>query len=158
MRCYTVWNTPLVCSSPLSWCVPFQSFIHPQATCWTRGRGRETEWETEKASLLCKQCSAAAKTLMCYQRCVDPRCKPSTVQTAVKKCNSVPISTLATTPCSQQGSPVLGIALQMCLTRLCRGEESPPLTHWQQCSCSSPGCFWLLLLQGHIAGPLSAFC
>ena len=59
-----VWSIPLVSLCQLSWLCPPSSLLTPRLFA---GEGK-AEWEKEKALMLCKHCSAIAKTLMCYQQ------------------------------------------------------------------------------------------
>jgi len=54
----------------LSWLCPSQPLVHPSLPAVGAERG------TEKALMLCKQCSASAKTSLCYQHRPDHKSKP----------------------------------------------------------------------------------
>lgn len=55
------------------------------------------------------------------------------------------------------GSPGLDPALQVCLTRMGRGEGSPPSPGWQGCAWCSPGGCWPFWPPGHTAASCSAW-
>ena len=73
-HCWTwhrkVWNVPLVSWGQLSWLCPIPTLAHLQPTgLWGK------EWFGQKALMLCRNCSAIAKTLVCYHHCSSHKCK-----------------------------------------------------------------------------------
>lgn len=73
------------------------------------------EWEEERALVLFKLCSAAAKTLVCYPHCFTPKTKHSTRQAAANSINSSP------------GRPTTN--------------SYQPWTTWKRGSAATPGVF-----------------
>ena len=82
---YMAWNISSVRLRHLPGCVPSQTLAY--ALIYSLGG----QWETEKALMLFKHCSAIAEILVCCQHCCSHKSKkPRTIQAAVKKINSVP--------------------------------------------------------------------
>lgn len=63
----------------------------------TQTPARGTEWETEKAFMLCKHYSIVAKTLLCYQNCFGHKYKVQPIiWVAMKKINAIPTRPITT--------------------------------------------------------------
>lgn len=76
-----VWLVPVICLI-----VPPPNLLCIPQSLW----GVDTEWDTEKALMLCRHCSARAKTFVCYQHCFGHK-EHSTMPAATKKINSIPV-------------------------------------------------------------------
>lgn len=63
-----------------------------------------TKWGAEKALMLCKRCSATAKTVVCYRHCFGDRPKTQHPAATTKNINSIPAKPSAASACSQRKS------------------------------------------------------